>query len=178
MHSRTPYMQRNMGSSYWRGGTMREGASKRNGSIFCCYHERRSCCWTFATKDIQTVFALFPTRRYHWLCYDRSEKILDLPQGGLEVPCSMLLKAKLKEIEKFKKLHTFSSVVLNNSLFKNCRSRKIFVFLIFEFLEVSENIFTPKISGFTVNQPCQLIQAHLCLPQKLIWITSIGPVMG
>ena len=29
---------------------------------------------------------------------------VDLPQGGLEVPCSLLLKAKLKEIEKFKKL--------------------------------------------------------------------------
>ena len=150
MHSRTPYMQRNMGSSYWRGGAMREGASKRSGSIFCCYHERRSCCWTFATKDIQTVFALFPTRRYHWLCYDWSEKILDLPLGGLEVSCSMLLKAKLKEIEKFKKLHTFSNTVLNNSLFEKFRSRKIFVFLIFGFLEVSENIFTPKISGFTV----------------------------
>ena len=66
----------------------------------------------------------------------------------------MLLKAKLKEIEKFKKLHTFSSTVLNNSLFKNFVVEKIFVFLIFGFLEVSENIFTPKISGFTVHS-CQ-----------------------
>ena len=62
-------------------------------SIFSCHDERRSFWWTFATKDIQTVFTLFATRMHH---------------------------------------------------------RKIFVFLIFGFLEVSENIFKPKISGFTV----------------------------
>ena len=85
--------KRNMGSSYWRGGAVQEGASKRGGLIFSCHRERRSCCWTFSTKNNQTAFALFATRMYHW---------------------------------------------------------KIFVLLIFGFLEVSENIFTPKISGFTV----------------------------
>ena len=58
MHLKTPYIQRNIGSSYWRGDPMRDGASKCGGSIFSCHQKRRSCCWTPATKDIQTVFAL------------------------------------------------------------------------------------------------------------------------
>ena len=71
------HIQTNMESSYWRGaGAMQEGALKCGGSIFCCHQERRSCCWTFATKDIQTVFTLFATRRYHWLHHNWSEKIL------------------------------------------------------------------------------------------------------
>lgn len=37
---------------------------------------------------------------------------VDLHQGGLEVPCSLLLKAKLKEIEKFKKLWKSSPVLI------------------------------------------------------------------
>ena len=54
VHSRTPYIQR---------------ASKREAHLYkeprnvvdqnwSCHHERRSCCWTFAMKGIQTVFAL------------------------------------------------------------------------------------------------------------------------
>ena len=76
VHSKTPYIQKNKGSSYWRGGAMQEGALKRSGSIFCCHHERRSCCRTFATKGIETVVALFATRRYQWLRHNWSEKIL------------------------------------------------------------------------------------------------------
>ena len=37
---------------------------------------------------------------------------VDLHEGGLEVPCSLLLKAKLKEIEKFKKLWKSSPVLI------------------------------------------------------------------
>ena len=39
VHLRTPYIQRNMEFSYWRGDAMREGASKRGRSIFCCRQE-------------------------------------------------------------------------------------------------------------------------------------------
>ena len=39
VHLRRPCIQRNMESSYWRGGAMREGALKRGGSIFRCRQE-------------------------------------------------------------------------------------------------------------------------------------------
>ena len=62
-----------MESSCWRGVAMRERAPQRSRSIRCRRNKRRSCHWTFATKDIKTVFA---TRRYNPLLCNWSEKIL------------------------------------------------------------------------------------------------------
>ena len=64
------------------------GSLKSSRSILCCRNDK-SCCWTFPTKDTRTVFALLAMRRYHSLHHNWSEKILDLPQSGLQVPYSI-----------------------------------------------------------------------------------------
>ena len=70
-------------------------AIKKSGTIIGHLPRKLSrVCSLFLRRGDTIICAVTGGRRYS----------ADLPQGGLEVPCSLLIKAKPKEVQKLRKL--------------------------------------------------------------------------
>ena len=110
---RVPCLQDHLGDCSWGSTDMQEGANSADRYAVAVLKEETII--GHLPRKMSKVCSLFLRRGGSIRCKVTGSRRYssDLPQGGLEIPCSLLFKANVKEITKLRKVLAAKCTILD-----------------------------------------------------------------